>query len=72
VFPLGSYGHTGWTGTSLWIDPFSRTFHELLSNRVHPRTRESIVALYEEVGTRAADAVVGFDFERLRGPAPPR
>ena len=26
VFPLGSYGHTGWTGTSIWIDPFSKTF----------------------------------------------
>jgi hypothetical protein len=39
---------------------------------VHPRTRESIVALYEDVGTRAADAVMGFDFERLRGPVPPR
>src|SRR4051812_27787751 len=36
VFPLGSYGHTGFTGTSLWIDPFSRTFWIFLSNRVHP------------------------------------
>ena len=72
IYPRGSFGHTGFTGCALWIDPFSRTFHVLLSNRVHPRTRESIVALYEDVGTRAADAVVGFDFERLRGPAPPR
>jgi CubicO group peptidase (beta-lactamase class C family) len=71
-YPRGSFGHTGFTGCSLWIDPFSRTFHVLLSNRVHPRTRESIVALYEDVGTRAADAVMGFDFERLRGPVPPR
>ena len=71
-YPRGSFGHTGFTGCSLWIDPFSRTFHVLLSNRVHPRTRESIVALYEEVGTRAADAVMGFDFERLRGPVPQR
>ena len=35
-FPLGSYGHTGWTGTALWIDPFSKTFWIFLSNRVHP------------------------------------
>ena len=66
-YPLGSFGHTGFTGCSLWIDPFSRTFHVLLSNRVHPRTRESIVALYEQVGTLAAQAVVGFDFDRMPG-----
>ena len=26
IFPLGSFGHTGWTGTAIWIDPFSRSF----------------------------------------------
>jgi len=36
VFPIGSYGHTGFTGTMLWIDPFSKTFVIFLSNRVHP------------------------------------
>jgi len=36
----------------------------LLSNRVHPRAREPIVALYEQVGTLAAQSVLGFDFER--------
>ncbi|MCB1128130.1 MAG: beta-lactamase family protein, partial [Verrucomicrobiae bacterium] len=36
IFPLGGYGHTGWTGTSIWIDPFSRTFLLFLSNRNHP------------------------------------
>jgi CubicO group peptidase (beta-lactamase class C family) len=65
-YPLGSFGHTGFTGCALWIDPFSRTFHVLLSNRVHPRTRESIVALYEQVGTLAAQSVRDFDFDRLR------
>lgn len=34
--PLGAYGHTGYTGTSLWIDPVSRLYVILLSNRVHP------------------------------------
>ena len=65
-YPLGSFGHTGFTGCALWIDPFSRTFHVLLSNRVHPRTRESIVALYEQVGTLAAQSVRDCDFDRLR------
>jgi uncharacterized protein YbbC (DUF1343 family)/CubicO group peptidase (beta-lactamase class C family) len=37
LFPVGSFGHTGFTGTSLWIDPSSETFVIFLSNRVHPR-----------------------------------
>lgn len=36
LFPEGSFGHTGFTGTSLWIDPSSRTFVVFLSSRVHP------------------------------------
>ena len=37
LFPLGSFGHTGFTGTSIWMDPASETFVIFLSNRVHPR-----------------------------------
>ena len=55
-YPLGSVGHTGFTGCALWIDRASGAFHVLLSNRVHPRARESIVELYEAVGTLAAEA----------------
>jgi CubicO group peptidase (beta-lactamase class C family) len=72
IYPRGSFGHTGFTGCSLWIDPFSRTFHVLLSNRVHPRTRDSIVAVYEQVATLAAQAVAGFDFDRVKGALAPR
>ena len=36
LFPLGSFGHTGFTGTSVWIDRVSQTFVVFLSNRVHP------------------------------------
>ena len=36
LLPLGSYGHTGWTGTSIWIDPITKTWIVFLSNRVHP------------------------------------
>lgn len=55
-YPAGSVGHTGFTGCALWIDRGSGAFHVLLSNRVHPRTRETIVAIYEAVGTLAAQA----------------
>ena len=39
LFPIGSYGHTGFTGTSLWIDPSSKTYVILLTNSVHPHMR---------------------------------
>ena len=67
IFPLGSYGHTGFTGTCLWIDPFSKTFWLFLSNRVHPDAKGNILSLQTELGTLAAQAVRNFDFERVPG-----
>jgi len=57
LFPLGSYGHTGFTGTSLWIDPASRSFVLLLANSVHPHRRPAITALRGRVATVAAAAL---------------
>ena len=37
VFPIGSFGHTGFTGTSVWIDPASDTYLVLLTNAIHVR-----------------------------------
>ncbi len=59
VFPIGSYGHTGWTGGSLWIDPASNTFVIFLSNRNHPTEAGSVGALRNRLGTLAAEAVAG-------------
>lgn len=42
LFPVGSFGHTGFTGTGLWLDPASETFIVFLSNRVHPRLAEEV------------------------------
>jgi len=56
IFSLGSYGHTGFTGTALWIDPYSETFWILLSNRVHPDGRGNILALQRTLSTLAAEA----------------
>ena len=39
LLPIGSFGHTGFTGTSLWLDPASGMFVVFLSNRVHPDER---------------------------------
>jgi uncharacterized protein YbbC (DUF1343 family)/CubicO group peptidase (beta-lactamase class C family) len=72
IFPIGSYGHTGWTGTRLWIDPFSRTSTVFLSNRNHPDEHGSVIALQRELGTLAARAVAaaGFDFTGVAGALP--
>lgn len=56
-FPLTGYGHTGWTGTSIWIDRDSETFVILLSNRNHPSEDGRIKPLRIRVGTLAAEAV---------------
>ena len=65
-FPLGSFGHTGFTGPSLWIDPYSETFVVFLCNRVHPTEHgPSVVPLRRTLGTLAAEAVKGFDFENV-------
>ena len=60
LFPLGSYGHTGFTGTSLWIDPSTRTYVVLLSNSVHPHRRPPLNGLRSEVSTIVA-ASLGID-----------
>jgi uncharacterized protein YbbC (DUF1343 family)/CubicO group peptidase (beta-lactamase class C family) len=57
LFPLGSYGHTGFTGTSVWIDPASQTFVILLANAVHPYERTGMVALRSKVATAVAAAL---------------
>jgi len=67
LFPLGSFGHTGWTGTSLWIDPFSNTFVIFLSNRNHPTEKGSVIALRAKLGTLAAEAITDFDFSNVPG-----
>jgi uncharacterized protein YbbC (DUF1343 family)/CubicO group peptidase (beta-lactamase class C family) len=67
IFPIGSFGHTGWTGTSLWIDPFSRTFVIFLSNRNHPAESGNVIALRARLGTLAAEAVEDFNFAYVPG-----
>jgi uncharacterized protein YbbC (DUF1343 family)/CubicO group peptidase (beta-lactamase class C family) len=57
VFPIGSFGHTGFTGTSLWMDPGSNTVVVLLANAVHPRGNPPISALRGQVATAAAEAL---------------
>jgi CubicO group peptidase (beta-lactamase class C family) len=57
VFPIGSFGHTGFTGTSLWIDPGSDTYIVLLANSIHTRGSPPMTNLRGEVATATALAL---------------
>jgi uncharacterized protein YbbC (DUF1343 family)/CubicO group peptidase (beta-lactamase class C family) len=57
LLPVGSFGHTGFTGTSLWIDPVTDTYIILLTNAVHPRGGKSTVSLRCKVATAVVEAL---------------
>ncbi|MFZ5593504.1 MAG: exo-beta-N-acetylmuramidase NamZ domain-containing protein [Pseudomonadota bacterium] len=65
LFPLGSYGHTGFTGTSMWIDPVSRSYVIVLTNRVHPDSKGTSVALQNKVATTVAAALGPLSAEQV-------
>jgi uncharacterized protein YbbC (DUF1343 family)/CubicO group peptidase (beta-lactamase class C family) len=61
LFPKGrSFGHTGFTGTSLWIDPASQTYVVLLANSVHPKVRPAMTTVRARVATVVA-ANLGYE-----------
>jgi uncharacterized protein YbbC (DUF1343 family)/CubicO group peptidase (beta-lactamase class C family) len=55
--PVGSYGHTGFTGTSIWIDPVSRTYVIILTNQVHPEGRGDVRPLRSQITTLVSTAL---------------
>jgi len=60
VFPARGFGHSGFTGTSLWVDPPSGAWVVLLTNQVHPSRgdKEVIGALRREVANAVARAII--------------
>ncbi|HJW94743.1 MAG TPA: exo-beta-N-acetylmuramidase NamZ domain-containing protein [Thermoanaerobaculia bacterium] len=59
---ITSFGHTGWTGGMMWIDPPSHSFYIFLSNRVHPNGKGSVTQLQVELG---GDAPPGARFPNV-------
>lgn len=57
LFPLGSFGHTGFTGTSIWIDPASDSFVIFLSNRVHPDGKGDVGPLRGRLASIVASSI---------------
>lgn len=68
AFPFGSYGHTGFTGTSLWIDPFSKTYVIVLTSRLHPEGRGDAATLRTEISTLVASSLGYAAYGSKQGP----
>jgi uncharacterized protein YbbC (DUF1343 family) len=62
-FPMGSVGHTGFTGPAIWMDPVSQVYVIILTNRVHPYGKGNVVEL-----RRRISAAIGTRFAPLGEP----
>ena len=69
LLPVGGFGHTGFTGTSIWIDPATESYIILLTNAVHPRGKGNAIALRSKVATTVAASLklTASEKEALRG-----
>ena len=66
LFPLGSFGHTGWTGTSMWLDPATDAFLIVLSARNHPGGAGNATVLRSRLASVVAAAVTDVPADALR------
>lgn len=57
LFPVGGFGHTGWTGTDIWMDPWSDSYVILLSNRTYPDKRSNTIPMEGKFANAAAEAL---------------
>lgn len=65
LLPIGSYGHLGYTGTALWVDPVTQTYIILLTNRVHPDGGGDVKELRTKVRTIVAEALGPLSIEQI-------
>jgi uncharacterized protein YbbC (DUF1343 family)/CubicO group peptidase (beta-lactamase class C family) len=72
LLPLGSFGHTGFTGTSIWIDPATRVFIVFMSNRVHPDGTGDVTPVRAKVATIVASSLTGVTSDAMRALEFPR
>ena len=67
LFPIGSYGHTGFTGTSLWIDPVTKTYVLLLTSHLHSDPSTSVVSLRGRLANIVAASLEQLPVNRIHG-----
>ncbi len=58
LFPIGSFGHTGFTGTSLWIDPYSEVAVLIFTSRLHPDGQGNVTPLRKRVASVVAASLI--------------
>jgi CubicO group peptidase (beta-lactamase class C family) len=58
LFGPASYGHSGYTGTSIWIDPETQTSVIFLTNRIHPDDKGDIIAMRSKVANIVAASII--------------
>jgi CubicO group peptidase (beta-lactamase class C family) len=65
LFPVGAYGHLGYTGTSIWIDPVTETYIIVLTNRVHPDGKGDVKELRAAIKSIVAEALGPISYEQI-------
>ncbi|MCR4396849.1 MAG: beta-lactamase family protein [Candidatus Saccharicenans sp.] len=58
LFGWKSYGHSGYTGTSIWVDPETAIAVVFLTNRVHPEDKGEIIAWRSKVANLVAASII--------------
>jgi uncharacterized protein YbbC (DUF1343 family)/CubicO group peptidase (beta-lactamase class C family) len=66
-----AYGHLGYTGTALWIDPLTKTYVIVLTNRGYPDGRGDVKALRADIEELVSKALGPLPPERITTGAPP-
>lgn len=68
LFPTNSFGHTGWTGTSVWIDPTTKTWLIILTSRAHPKplNKNKLVQDRNTIATIVAASITNISTDRLK------
>lgn len=70
MLPAGSYGHTGFTGTMLWIDPVSNAFVVILTNRTYPNGNGNAGPLRNEILALVSERIGPLSDERVLADRP--
>ena len=70
LFPAGSYGHKGYTGTGIWIDPVSKTYIIILTNRVYPSEKGDADPLRTQVISQVGEMLGPLSEERVLASRP--
>lgn len=64
LFGSRSYGHTGYTGTSMWIDPETETYVIFLTNRVHPDDKGEVISLRSRIANLVAASIIKVELNK--------